>query len=102
MEILQQIIDMDKSASARVEMAVEEEQRLSDESGEKSSKAFEETVAAERAKVEEFCKEQQKILDERLSKSDKTIAEECEKLDERFNAHKEQWKAEIISRITEG
>ena len=45
MEILQQIIDMDKSASARVEMAVEEERRLSDESGEKSSKAFEETQA---------------------------------------------------------
>lgn len=102
MEILQQIIDMDKAAAARVEMAVEEERRLSDESGEGFVKAREEAVARERAKVEELRREQQKMLDEKLSKADKTLADECGRLDERFNAHKEQWKAEIIARITEG
>lgn len=102
MEILQQIIDMDKAAAARVNDAVEEERRLSDESGEGSAKAREEAVAAERAKVEEFCKQQTERLNEKLSKADKTLAEECGKLDEKFNAHRSEWKAEIIGRITEG
>lgn len=102
MSILQQIIDMDKAAAARVEEAVAEERRLSDESGEGSAKAREDAVAAERAKLEEFCGEQKKTLDERLSRADKTLADECGKLDEKFAANKERWKSEIISRITEG
>lgn len=102
MEILQQIIDMDKAAANRVKMAIEEERRLSDESGEGLTKAREEAVARERAKVDEFCKEQKAKLDEKLSKADKTLADECGKLDERFNARKAEWKAEIIARITEG
>ena len=102
MEILQQIIDMDKAAAARVSAAVEEERRLSDESGEGSAKAREDAVAAERAKTDDFCKRQAAILDEKLSKADKILADECSKLDEKFSAHKSEWKAEIIARITEG
>lgn len=102
MSILQQIIDMDRAAAARVELAVEEERRLSGESGECSAKAREEAVARERAKAETFCAEQQKQLNEKLSKSDKTLADECGKLDEKFAAHKSEWKAEIMARITEG
>ena len=73
MEILQQIIDMDKAAAARVNAAIEEERRLSDESGEGS-------------------------VEERGN----TLAEECGKLDEKFAANRNKWKAEIIGRITEG
>lgn len=102
MSFLQQIIDMDKAAAARVADAVEEERRLSGGRGTDLAKAREDAVAAERAKVEEFCKEQQKTLDEKLSKADKTLADECGKLDEKFAANKAQWKAEIIARITEG
>ncbi len=102
MSFLQQIIDMDKAAAARVANAVEEEKRLSGDNGADAAKAREEAVAAERAKVEEFCGEQQKKLDEKLSKADKTLADECGKLDEKFAANKEKWKAEIIARITEG
>lgn len=102
MEILQQIIDMDKAAAARVNAAIEEERRLSDESGEGSVKARSEAVAVERAKVEEFCKQQMDRLNEKLSKADKTLAEECGKLDEKFAANRNKWKAEIIGRITEG
>lgn len=99
MEILQQIIDMDKAAAARVNMAIEEERRLSDESGEGFAKTREEAVAKERAKVDEFCKEQTAKLDEKLSKADKTLEEECAKLDEKFNSRKAEWKAEIIAKI---
>lgn len=102
MDILQRIIDMDKAAAARVNAALEEERRLSDESGVGSAKAREEAVAAERAKVEEFCKEQEDIVREKLSKADKTRAEECGKLDEKFAASKPWWKLEVIRRITEG
>lgn len=102
MSILQKIVDMDKAAAARAEMAIEEERRLSDESGEGSAKAREERIARERAKVEAFCAEQQKTLHEKLSKADKIRADECGKLDEKFAAHKAEWKTEIIARITEG
>ena len=80
MEILQQIIEIDKAAAARVNMAIEEERRL----------------------VDEFCKEQTAKLNEKLSKADKTLADECGKLDEKFNSRKADWKTEIIGRITEG
>lgn len=102
MSILQKIIDIDKAAAARVEMAVNEERRLSDESGEGSAKVREEKINSERAKAEAYCAEQKKLLDEKLSKADKTRADECGKLDEKFAAHKAEWKAEIIKRITEG
>ena len=102
MDILQQIIDMDKAAAARVSAAIDEERRLSDESGEGSARAREKAVADERAKVEEFCKKQEGIVREKLSKADKTRAEECEKLDEKFAANKPKWKSEVIKRITEG
>lgn len=102
MEILQQIIDMDKAAAARVNAAVEEERRLSDENGEGSAKMREEAVAAERDKMDKFCREQMKILDEKLSKAEEILSAECGKLDEKFAANKDKWKAEIIGRITEG
>lgn len=102
MSVLQQIIDMDKAAAARVENAVNEERRLSDESGEGSAKAREDRLSRERAEVETFRARQQKQLEEKLSKADKTLADECGKLDEKFAAHKAEWKAEIITRITEG
>lgn len=90
---------MDKAAAARVDMALEEERRLSDESGEGFAKTREEAVAKERANVEAFCKEQTEKLNETLSKSGKALADENAKLDERFNSQKERWKAEIIEKI---
>lgn len=102
MDILSQIVEMDKAAAARVNMAIEEERRLSDESGEGFAKTREEAIAGERAKVDAFCKEQTAMLEERLSKSDKVLAGEKAKLDEKFNSQKERWKAEIFGRITEG
>lgn len=100
MEILQEIIKMDKAAATRTEKAVEEERRLSDESGESTAKAREKLVAEERGKVEKFCREQEAKLSERLSQAEKIRGEQCEKLDESFNAHRAAWKSEIIGRIT--
>lgn len=100
MEILQQIIGMDKAAAARAEKAIEKERRLSDESGEEAAKVRERLVAEERAKVERFCREQEAKLSERLSQAEKIRCEQYAKLDESFSAHKAEWKKEIIGRIT--
>ena len=100
MEILQEIIKMDKAAAARAEKAVEEERRLSDASGESAAKEREKLIDEERGKVERFCREQEAKLTERLSQAEKIRGDQCAKLDESFNEHKAAWKSEIIGRIT--
>lgn len=100
MEILQEIIEMDKAAAARAEKAVEEARRLSGASGEETAKAREKLVAEERGKVERFCREQEAKLSERLSQAERIRGEQCARLDESFRAHKSGWKSEIIGRIT--
>lgn len=102
MEILRQIIEMDKAAAARVERAVEEERKLSGESGEGSAKAREIAVANAKADAERYCAEQMKILNEKLSKADTILADEKGRIDSVFAANGDKWKAEIIGRITEG
>lgn len=100
MDILQDIIDMDKAAAARAKIAVEEERRLSDESGDRSAKESRELVSAERAKVREYCEEHEKLLAAKLREAASVQNEKCRQLDESFNSFKEQWKSEIINRIT--
>lgn len=100
MEFLQKIIDMDKTAAARVEAAVNEERSKSDEFGERAAKERDELIAGERRRVREFIEEQEKKLSEKLSLARKVRESECAKLDEQFNAHRDEWKKEIIGRIT--
>lgn len=91
---------MDKAAAARAEKAIEEERRLSDESGEEAARSREKLIAAEREKVAVFCREQETRLAERLSQAEKIRSDRCARLDESFKAHKAEWKSEIIGRIT--
>lgn len=102
MDILQQIIDMDKAAAARAASAAEEERRLSDESGEQSARESREMLSAEREKAENRCREQERTLSEKLRLAESVRAEGCKKLDDSFNSNKAQWKSEILSRITGG
>ena len=100
MEILQQIIDMDRAAAARAYAAVEEERRLSDESGEHSAKESRDLLTAERDKVREFCEKKEQQLSVKLREAASVQQEKCRQLDESFNSLKEQWKSEILGRIT--
>ncbi len=100
MEILQQIIDMDRAAAARAYAAVEEERRLSDESGEQSAKESREMLSAERARVREYCEKKEQQLSVKLREAASVQKEKCRQLDESFNSLKEQWKSEILGRIT--
>ena len=100
MEILQQIIDMDRAAAARAYTAIEEERRLSDESGYQSAKESREMLAAEREKVREYCEKKEQQLASKLKEAASVQNEMCQRLDDSFNSMRDQWKAEIISRIT--
>lgn len=100
MDILQDIIDMDRAAAARAKAAVDEERRLSDESGEQSAKESREMLSAERAKVREYCEKKEQQLNSKLREAASVQNEKCRRLDESFNSLKAQWKSEIINRIT--
>ena len=100
MEILQQIIDMDKAAEARVYAAIEEERRLLNASGDQSAKESREMLAAEREKVREYCEKKEQQLSSKLREAASVQNEMCRRLDDNFNGMRDQWKAEIISRIT--
>ena len=100
MEILQQIIDMDKAAAARAYTAIEEARRLSDESGEQSLKDSHKMLAAEREKVREYCEKKEQQLASKLKEAQSVQNEKCRQLDDSFNSMRDQWKSEIINRIT--
>lgn len=102
MDILQCIVNMDKAAAERVKKAVERETQLSNEQGSRADSERNDLISAERAKNNALIAEQEQKLSEKLLHAEKTRAEQCAKLDERFNAHKDAWKSEIFARITEG
>lgn len=100
MDILQDIIDLDRAAAARTMAAVEEERRLSDESGEQSAKVNREMLDEERRKVREYCDKKESQLSQKLREAESVQREQCKALDESFNSLRAQWKSEIIKRIT--
>ena len=100
MDILQDIIDLDRAAAARAMAAVEEERRLSDESGEQSAKVNREMLDEERKKVREYCDKKNSQLNQKLREAESVRNEQCKTLDESFNSLRAQWKSEIIKRIT--
>lgn len=100
MDILQDIIDMDRAAAARAKAAVDEERRLSDESGEQSAKESREMLSEERSKMQSYCQKKEQQLNTKLREAVTVQKEKCRQLDESFNSLKAQWKAEILGRIT--
>lgn len=100
MDILQQIIKLDKEAAARVEALREEQARKLEESGMAAAKASEKLVSDERARLEEFRIAQQTALDEKQGGADAAKAAEIKRLDDIFSANREKWTADIIEKVT--
>lgn len=100
MDILQDIIDLDRTAAARAKAAVDEERRLSDESGELSAKESRDMLDEERKRVQSYCDKKEQQLSQKLREAASVQNERCKSLDESFNSYRAQWKAEIINRIT--
>lgn len=102
METIEQIIKMDKAAESRVREAVEREKELLSRSGEQALLQSRAELEAERNEAEAIVREAQQKLDEKLKLAEKERIEQCGRLDAIFDEHRQQWKAEILSRITGG
>ncbi len=102
MDIIEQIVRMDKEAVKRVNEAVEHESSLLNETDEQLHRANRDAIEAERKEAEEFEREGEQKLNEKLRHAEELRADRCSKLDEIFESHKPQWKSEILGRITEG
>lgn len=101
MNILNEIIALDKQASVRAEAAIEAERKRSAEVGNAEAKSRAEKIENERKKAQKLRAEQEKTLSEKLSGAEKEKSERCKALSDIFLENKAKWKSEIISRITE-
>ena len=100
MDILQQIMELDKAAAARVEALREEQTRKLEESGMAVVKANEKLIADEKQKLEEFRSAQQAALDKKQNGADAAKAAEIKRLDDIFAANREKWSADILEKVT--
>ena len=100
MDILQQIIEMDKAAAARTKKLCEEELKKLDAIDAKNSRRMEKALANERAQAEQYYRSRQMKLEKKKADSATELSESINKLDEIFSAHRSEWQDEIISRIT--
>ncbi len=99
MDILQEIIAIDKAAALRTAAIKEQMAKELDESGEIAAKEREELLASERKKLERKTKELEKQLSDKQAESESERERETRRLDETFARYKDEWKNEIIKRI---
>lgn len=100
MDILKQIMEMDKEAAARVEALREEQTRKLEETGIAAAKANEKLIADEQNKLEEFRAAQQAALDKKQGGADAERTAQTRRLDDIFTANRDKWKAEILEKVT--
>ena len=100
MDILKQIMEIDKAAAARVEALRKEQERKLEESGMAAVKANEKLIADEKHKLEDLRNEQQAALDKKQGGAEAAKAAEIKRLDDIFGANREKWSAEIFEKVT--
>ena len=101
MDILQEIIALDKAAAARVEQVREEQSRLLEEAGRSAADSTEKQTEDQRRKLESFRADQERALSEKRSSADAAQAEQLKRLDDIFAASRKDWISEITKKITE-
>lgn len=100
MEIIQQIIAMDKAAAAKVQQAEEARRKELDESGENAARVREQKLTQGRERLEARRKELDAKLSEKRGAAGEQLDARIKELDSAFGAGREQWKSEIMKRIT--
>ncbi len=100
MDILQEIIKMDKAASAQTEAMHKAELDKLDASDAEITRRLENAVANEKAQAKAFRKQRKEQLYQKKDDVDAALKESISRLDGIFSQHKEDWQTEIISRIT--
>lgn len=102
MNILNEIIALDKKASAYAEAEINSEKMRSEQLDGDLAKARREKIESEREKIAQQRQQQLSALSEKLSGAEKEQNRLKKEVSDIFSAKKEKWKNEIISRITEG
>ncbi len=102
MDIIKQIIEMDRAAQARVRETVDYESNRLNETNEKAQSESRAHIEAERKAAESFENECHQKLDVKLHQAEEEQETRCRRLDEAFAAHRTEWKSEILGRITGG
>lgn len=101
MDILQELIALDKAAAARVEQVRAEQSRLLEETGRTAADENGQAIERERRRLEEFRAEQERALSEKQTSTRAAQAAQIKRLDEVFAANRSDWIAEIFRNITE-
>lgn len=101
MDILQELIALDKAAAARVEQVRAEQFRLLEETGRTAADENDQAVERERRRLEDFRAEQERALSEKEISTGAAQAAQIKRLDEVFAANRSDWIAEIFRNITE-
>lgn len=100
MDILQEIIAIDKAAADRVEaLRAEQAKRLTD-SGRAAADENEQLIAAEKEKLEVLRARQEKALEEKKQSCAQAQSSEIQRLDSIFARNQEKWLSEMLDRIT--
>lgn len=100
MDILQQIIEIDKAAAARVEALRTEQYRKLEESGKAAVQANEQLISAEQKKLDNYRAAQETALAEKKGGADAAQAAQIKQIDDIFAAHKDEWMSAIIEKVT--
>lgn len=99
-DILQKIVEMDKEAAVRTELAVEAELCEIKALEAKRLRRREKRVEEEQAKSARLREEQDRLLSEKQSGAQQSLDESRGRLDAVFADNRAKWQGEIISRIT--
>lgn len=100
MELLQQIIELDKKAAASVEQKTEEFRRQLESSDLDAQRTSSELIAHECAELDDYREKQERVLKERLEGTQSAIKQKTDELDAIFDRHRQEWQDEILQRIT--
>lgn len=100
MDILQEIIAIDKAAADRVEaLRAEQAKRLTD-SGRAAVDENEQLIAAERQKLESLRVQNEQALEEKKRSCAEAQSSEIQRLDSVFAENQEKWLSDMLGRIT--
>ena len=101
MDILRELIALDKAAAERVENVRAEQEKQIDDIGRTAAEADQKQVELERRRLEELRADSVKQLAEKRSAAAQAQQSQTDRLDSVFSERRTEWIADITRRITE-
>lgn len=101
MDILRELIALDRAAAERVENVRAEQAKLIDDIGRTAAESDQKQVELERRRLEELRTDSVNRLAEKRSAAAQAQRSQTERLDSVFAERRSEWIADITRRITE-